>query len=297
MADKVKEAKQKISSEQLSKLVKTKTIIYKASKIAFNVVCFLSAVVFFICGIANKDSSSVIVCFSILLVHSIVKCFDFFFDNRIDRGLWSLGTTIYSVPTCICSILAVSGIWQDARFLLIVFLLVSYSMYYYPTHDANIYNIPLHDFSNGENVVRICELMLFVILSLLILPIIEICLVCKYNEDDERKRICSESSDYDECVNSLKPSNEKQTEKDEIESNVESETKHADLADKTANKNQLVHKYKLQPEEQERIKESLRYRKYKKRESFAEEINYNPDSVKWVSEKYNYQQDDDYNEE
>lgn len=267
MADKVKEVKQKISSEQLSKLVKTKTIIYKASKIAFNVVCFLSAVVFFICGIANKDSSSVIVCFSILLVHSIVKCFDFFFDNRIDRGLWSLGTTIYSVPTCICSILAVSGIWQDARFLLIMFLLVSYSMYYYPTHNANIYNIPLHDFSNGENVVRICELMLFVILSLLILPVIEICLVCKYNEDDERKRICSESSDYDECVNSLKPSNE------------------------------IVYKDKLQLEEQERIKESLRYRKYKKRESFAKEINYNPDSVKWVSEKYNYQQDDDYNEE
>ena len=53
------------------------------------------------------------------------------------------------------------------------------------TDEVNMYNIPLNDFSDLANATRVCELLMFNFITLMILPLYEIGVALSYTFEDE----------------------------------------------------------------------------------------------------------------
>lgn len=242
MARKVKEVKRKFNGEQWYDMLEKKATIYKASKIAFNAVCFVIAGVFTLASFISKNNIFMIVGFLIMFGHSVVKCLDYLFDKRMYGDLTYLLLAIYGAVTSFCCVLSLSGILPFAKFFILAYLIFGYFIFIFGGSKLNFLKVDFHDWSKAEAVTPICDVMIVVFLTLVALPLFESFLARDYSYKDEEQYQNGKIAKQQELSNSKE--------------------------------------YKF-----EEKKKSLK-RRYIKRETYNVKVDYDPKSIKWVSERY-----------
>lgn len=211
----MKKKKENKNSEYWYKQVEKNVLLFKARKMAFNIICLVCATVCLLISVVNQNKMLMIICFSVMFVQAAGKLFFDLLDERMDSRLGYFIFAGYNIITSLCCILSVSGIFPFTKYFIIVYFLFGRVIFSNKATGSNHLLVDLSDWSSMKTISPITDMLIVTFVTLAIYPILSCVDIMRYSIDDEINYLNEKQFKHKKYLNSSEYKEMKRLEEEE----------------------------------------------------------------------------------